>query len=174
MRFCLFLYFKLDMESPIPLFKPGSVHIGSASWDDCGRAFPDELRVSSFPWKLPTLCPDRIVNPLRLRWVKGAHLFRCNLPPALLLLWPCFFTCHCSNTWVEQTLITSQLRKLTLEWTNSLATPAGYLVEPSTFRSRVRRCTNWAILARLVVSRQQVNWTHTEKLVNVWLSKTGS
>ena len=30
-RFCLFLYFKLDMESPIPLFKPGSVHIGSAS-----------------------------------------------------------------------------------------------------------------------------------------------
>ena len=28
---------------------PGSVHSGSASLEDCGRMFPDKLRVSSFP-----------------------------------------------------------------------------------------------------------------------------
>ena len=28
---------------------PGSIHSASASWDDCGRLFPDKLRVSSFP-----------------------------------------------------------------------------------------------------------------------------
>ena len=28
---------------------PGSAHSGSAIWDDCGRVFPDELRVSLFP-----------------------------------------------------------------------------------------------------------------------------
>ena len=28
-------------------FRPGSVHSGSANWDDCGQVFPDELRVSS-------------------------------------------------------------------------------------------------------------------------------
>ena len=33
----------------IPLFTPGSVHSGSASWDDCGRVYPDKLRASSFP-----------------------------------------------------------------------------------------------------------------------------
>ena len=33
-------------------FRPRSVHSGPASCDDCGRAFPNELRdtVSSFPW----------------------------------------------------------------------------------------------------------------------------
>ena len=40
----------------IPLFTPGSVHSNSASWDDCGRVFPGELRVSSFPCYVPTLC----------------------------------------------------------------------------------------------------------------------
>ena len=37
----------------IPLFMPRSVHSGSASWDDCGRTFPDKLRVSSFPDRFP-------------------------------------------------------------------------------------------------------------------------
>ena len=35
---------------PIPLLGPGSVRSGSLSWDDCGRVFPGELRVNSFPW----------------------------------------------------------------------------------------------------------------------------
>ena len=43
-------FFKVEIRSHtvIPLFRPGSVHSGSASWDKCGRVFPDELRVSSF------------------------------------------------------------------------------------------------------------------------------
>ena len=47
---CTF-FFKVEIRSHtvIPLFRPGSVHSGSASWDKCGRVFPDELRVSSFP-----------------------------------------------------------------------------------------------------------------------------
>ena len=46
-----FLFFKVEISSRklIPLFRPGSVHSGSASLDDCDRVFPGELRVSSFP-----------------------------------------------------------------------------------------------------------------------------
>ena len=53
---CLrFFLFKVEMSSRtlIPLFRPGSVHRGSASWDDCGRLFPDELRVSAFSDRFP-------------------------------------------------------------------------------------------------------------------------
>ena len=42
------------------VLKAGSV---SASWDDRERAFLKELRVSSFPWQVPTLCLDRMVSP---------------------------------------------------------------------------------------------------------------
>ena len=31
------------------ILMPGSLHSGSASWDNCGWVFPDKLRVSSFP-----------------------------------------------------------------------------------------------------------------------------
>ena len=48
-----FLSFPLGVEislrTLIPRFMPGSVHSGSASRDDCGRMFPDKLRVSSLP-----------------------------------------------------------------------------------------------------------------------------
>ena len=44
-------HFPVEVSSSavMPLFTPGSVHSGSASWHDCGRMFPYELRVSSFP-----------------------------------------------------------------------------------------------------------------------------
>ena len=47
-----FSFFKVEISSrtPIPLFRSGSVHSGSASWDDCAHVFPDKLRVSTFPW----------------------------------------------------------------------------------------------------------------------------
>ena len=43
-------FFKVEISSrtAIPPFRPGSVHSGSASWDDCARVFSYELRVSSF------------------------------------------------------------------------------------------------------------------------------
>ena len=49
------LFFKVEISSCtlIPLFRPGSVHNGSASSDDCDRMFPEELRVSSFPDRFP-------------------------------------------------------------------------------------------------------------------------
>ena len=45
----LFFFFKVEinLHKLIPLFRPGSVHSGSASRDDCDRVFPYELRVSS-------------------------------------------------------------------------------------------------------------------------------
>ena len=53
----LFLFFfKVEMISSrtlIPRFTPELVPSGSASCDDCGQVFPDELPVSSFPDRFP-------------------------------------------------------------------------------------------------------------------------
>ena len=40
-----FFFFKAEIRSHtlIPLFRTGSVNIGSANRDDCGQVFPDEL-----------------------------------------------------------------------------------------------------------------------------------
>ena len=96
---CAFFFFKVGISSRIliPLFRLGSVHSGAASRDDCGRVFPDELRVSSFPYRFPHYACG-IVSPLRHRYVKGVRMFMCNLPPALLAEWPMSCTCHCGNT----------------------------------------------------------------------------
>ena len=75
---------EISSRTLIPLFRPGSVY-NCAARDDCDGVFPDELRVSLFPDRFPTLCLDSgIVSPLRLLWVKGVCVFRCNLPLALL------------------------------------------------------------------------------------------
>ena len=42
-------------------------------------------------------------------------MFKCNLPPALLVEWPRSFMCHCSNMGVEWTLNKSQHTNFTLE-----------------------------------------------------------
>ena len=46
--FLFFFFFEVEITSRtlIPLFRPGSVHSGSASWDDCDRVFLEELCVS--------------------------------------------------------------------------------------------------------------------------------
>ena len=44
---------EVSLRTLIPLFRPGSVHSGYASWDDCDRVFPDDLRVSLFPDRFP-------------------------------------------------------------------------------------------------------------------------
>ena len=38
------------------------------------------------------------IHNVKLLWIKGVCVRRCNLPPALLAEWPEFFTCHCGNT----------------------------------------------------------------------------
>ena len=78
----LFFFFFFEVEislcALIPLSMPGSVHSGSASWDDCGWMFLDKLSVSSFPDRFPH--PGQLhVSLLWLSWVKGVCM-----PPALL------------------------------------------------------------------------------------------
>ena len=53
--FLLAFFFKVEISwcTLIPLFMPGSVHSGSACWDDCGQIFPYKLCVSSFPDRFP-------------------------------------------------------------------------------------------------------------------------
>ena len=94
---------------------PESVHSGSASWDNCGRTFPDKLHVSSSPDWFPHCLHSGIACPLQLHWVKGVCVFKCNLPPALLVERLGSFTCHCGNMGVEWTPNKSQHTKLTLE-----------------------------------------------------------
>ena len=97
-----------------------------------------ECSLSSYLWANFRI--GGIVSPLRLHWVKGVCLFRCNLPFALLAEWPGSFACHCGNTGVERTPNKNQHTKLTKEKKNSPPLLLGF--EPSTFRSRVRRSTN--------------------------------
>ena len=80
LRFFFFFFFEVEISlcALIPLSMPGSVHSGSASWDDCGWMFLDKLSVSSFPDRFPH--PGQLhVSLLWLSWVKGVCM-----PPALL------------------------------------------------------------------------------------------
>ena len=114
--FCFLFCFEVEISSRtiIPLFMPGPVHSGSASWHDCGRTFLDKLRVSSFSLMGSHIILG-IVSPLRLRCVKGVCVFRFHLPPALLAALPGHFTCHYGNTGVERTPNKNQHTKLTQE-----------------------------------------------------------
>ena len=93
-----------------------------------------------FPDRFPHCAWTALDSPLRLRWVKGICVFRCNLPSALLAEWPEFFTCHCSNTEMDRAPNKSQHTKLTLE--NKSLTPLLPGFELATFRARVRCSTN--------------------------------
>ena len=131
----------------IPLFRLGLVYSGWVSRDDCGQVFWDELHVRSFPDRFPHYAWT--VSPLRLRWVKGACVFRCNLPPALLAEWLGSFVCHCSNTEAEWTLNKSLHTKLTLERKILLPLLLGF--ELTTFWSQVwcstkkLSCLTWSL-----------------------------
>ena len=149
--FCFVLLVEISSCTLISLFRPGSVHIGSASWDDCDQVFPDEFHVSSFPDRL--LLDSGIVSPLWLHWVKDVCVFRWNLPPARLAEWPWSFTCHCSNTDVERTLNRSQHTKLTLEKKMLVLLLPG--LEVATFWSWVRRSNQQAIPA--LANRRMAN-----------------
>ena len=86
----VYFFFKVEISSrtqiPLFFFRPGSVYSGLASWNDFGRVFLDELRVSSFPDRFPhyawTACQP---TPTSLsQGCMRVQVFRCNLPPALL------------------------------------------------------------------------------------------
>ena len=50
---CFFFLVEITSRTLIPLFRPGSVYSGSASWDNCDWVFPDELHVNSFSDRFP-------------------------------------------------------------------------------------------------------------------------
>ena len=52
---CAFLFFLLEISSrtQILLFMPGSVHSGSASWDNCGPNVPWQVACELFPDRFP-------------------------------------------------------------------------------------------------------------------------
>ena len=68
-----FFFFKVAVSSRrlIPFFMPGSVHSGSASWDDCGRMFPDKLRVSCFRIGAHTMPGQRHSQPIPISFGQG-------------------------------------------------------------------------------------------------------
>ena len=83
-----------------------------------------------------TMPGQQHTQPSLFHWVKGACVYRCNLPPALLAEWPGSFTCHCGNTGMEQTLNKSRYTKLTLE--KKVLQPPLPGFKLCTFWSRVR------------------------------------
>ena len=135
---------EISSRTLISLFKPGSVHSGSASWDDCDRVFPESFMWAGLLIGSHTRLDSGIVSPLRLRWVKGVRVCRCKLPSELLAEWP--FTCHCGNKGMERTPNESQHTKLTLE--KKIFPPILPGFELATFRSRVRHYNQQAIPAR--------------------------
>ena len=136
------LFFKVEISwrTLNPLFRPGSVHSGLASWCDCDRVLPDELRVSSFSNRFPH-CTWTEAQTAHSDFVgsRGVCVFRCNHPPALLAEWPESFTCRCGNTGVERTPNKSQHTQLALQKKILPTLLPGF--ELATFRSRVRRST---------------------------------
>ena len=123
-----FLFFEVEISSCtlIPLFMPGSVHSGSPSWDDCGRMFPDKLRVSSFP--------DRLLHyAWTAAWSNysdfvGSRACTCLGVTCHLHFWQngrSLFTCHCGNTGVERTPKKESAQKVNPSEEKFPAAPAG-------------------------------------------------
>ena len=129
----VFIEVEISLHTLIPLCMPGSVHNGSAGWDDCGRMFPDKMPVSSFTNRFSHCLDSSIISPLLLCWIKGVCMFRCNLPLVLLAQWPGSFMCYCGNTGVDRALNKSQHTELTLEKNIFLLLPLGF--ELTTFWS---------------------------------------
>ena len=149
---CFLLELEISLHALIPLFRLGSVHSGSVSWDRCWPMFPEELCVSLFP------CQNSIVSPFQLCWVKnvGSGGFRCNLPSAFWAEWPEYFICHSHGGRNEQI---SQHRKLALG--KKILLQLLFLIEPMTFWSWVWHYTKWGIPTPSL---------HTDKAYNLCIS----
>ena len=145
---------EINSCTQIPLFRPGSVHSGSLSWDNCGWVFSDKLHVSSFLERFP-----------HYAWTvaQSAHSDFLGSRTALLPEWPGSFMCHCSNKGVERTPNKSQHAKLTLEKKILLPLQQGFNL--ATFRAWVQLSTNK--LSQLPElnnnSSQQCDWEPSQR-----------
>ena len=68
-----------------------------------------------------------------------ACVFSCNMPLAPLAEWPGCFTCYCGHKGVEPIRNKSKHIRLNIE--KNILPPLLPVLEPETFRSRVRRST---------------------------------
>ena len=128
-------------QTLISLFTLGSVHSGSASWDNCGRVFPDKLRVNSSPDKFPHYAWTA-AQSAHSDFV-GSRVYACLGVTCHLQFWQYdrgLFSCHCGNTGIERTPNKSQHTKLTLRKKILPLLLPGF--ELAAFRSRVRRSAN--------------------------------
>ena len=97
-----FFNVKISSRTLITLFRPGSVHSGSASWDDCDWVFADELRVNSFPDRFPHYACTA-AQSAHFGFV-GSRVDTClgvTCHQHFWQEWPGSFTCHCGKlvTW---------------------------------------------------------------------------
>ena len=133
-----FFQVEIRSRSLLPLSMQRSVHSGSASWDDCGRVFHDELRVSSFPdWFPHYSC--KAVFSAHSNFV-GSKVYACLSGTCHLHFWQNDFGLLCGNTGMERTPNKSQHTTLTLE--KKILPPLLPRFERATFGLRVRRSTN--------------------------------
>ena len=126
---------EISSRTLLPLFRPGSVHSGSASWNHFGRLFPDELRVSSFPDRFPHYAWTAAL-PAHSDLV-GSRVYACLGVTCHLHFWqidrgPLHAT---AVNGVQQTPNKSQHTKLTLEKKIFLPLMPGF--ELATFWSQV-------------------------------------
>ena len=136
-RFFFFFEVEISSRTLISLFMPGSVHSGSVSWDDCGRIFPDKLRVSSFPDRFPHFAWTAAWSAQSDFTGSGVYVCLGGTCHLHLAVWSGSFTCHFGNTGVERTPDKSQHTRLTQEKKTLPLLLPGF--ELATFRSRVRR-----------------------------------
>ena len=107
------------------------------------------------------LCTSYTVTSLEATYVGSIarRVFSCKLPLALLAEWSGSSMPRdtaVKRGWNGYRNIKSQRRKLTLE--KKILPPLLPVLEPATFRSRLRRSTHWAIAAKLL--GRYVRYTH--------------
>ena len=136
-----FFFFKVEisLRTPVQFLSQDKSTVAQRA-KMTGRAFPDELPVSSFLWEVPTLMPGQHSQTTPTSLGQGCMRVWCNLPPALSAEWLRSWTCHSGNTGVERTPNKSQHRKLTL--VKNILPPLLPGLGLSTFRSRVWRFNN--------------------------------
>ena len=126
---------------PPPKWRQLACTNSSASWENCGWMFPDELRVSSFFLMGSPLFLDSIVS-LHSVFV-GSRVYAClsvKAPPALLANWPgSLHATVVTGRWEDTAVSKSRHRKFTLE--KKILPSLLPKDKPATFPSRLRHCT---------------------------------
>ena len=154
---------EISSRTLIPLLMPGSVHNGSAGWDNCGWMFPDQLRVSSLPdrfsyytWTTAESAhSDFVGSRVHVSLGVTCHLHFGRMIGVFYMQ----LLEHDSRTDTEQE---STHKVDSREETLPLLLPG---FEPATFRSWVRRSYQQPIPAAGFV----VNWNNCTRSISRWI-----